>query len=82
MQAKPIINSRADLDAIAGTPEHAEFMRFLKGSMTRKQNIQVYPEGYGQPDYEGPTLDPIWEFVEDLTTITAFGFVPANFEGV
>lgn len=79
---KPIINTRADLDALAGTPEHAEFMRRLKGSMTRKHDVQVYPEGYGQPGYEGPTLDPIWEDVEDLTTITRFGFVPADFEGI
>lgn len=79
---KYIINTSADLDAIAGTPQHAEFMRFLKGSMKRKQNTQVYPEGYGQPGYEGPVLDPIWEEIEDLGTITAFGFVPADFEGV
>lgn len=79
---KPIINTRADLDALAGTPEHAEFMRSLKGSMTRKQNVQVYPDGYGQPGYEGPALDPIWEDVQDLSTITAFGFVPADFAGV
>lgn len=79
---KPIINTRADLDALAGTPEHAEFMRFLKGSMTRKQNVQVYPDGYGQTGYEGPALDPIWEDVQDLSTITAFGFVPADFAGV
>lgn len=77
-----VINTRADLDAIAGTPQHAEFMRALKGSMTLKQNVQVYPEGYGQPGYEGPTLEPIWEFVEDLSTITAFGFTPSDFEGV
>lgn len=77
-----VINTRADLDAIAGTPQHAEFMRALKGSMTLKQNVQVYPEGYGQSGYEGPTLEPIWEFVEDLSTITAFGFTPSDFEGV
>ena len=77
-----IINTRADLDAVAGTAQHAEFMRSLKGSMTRKQNVQVYPEGYGQPDYDGPVLEPIWEYVEDLSTITAFGFTPNDFEGV
>ena len=77
-----VINTRADLDAIAGTPQHTEFMRALKGSMTRKQNVQVYPEGYGQPGYEGPTLEPIWEFVEDLSTITAFGFTPSDFVGI
>lgn len=77
-----VINTRADLDAIAGTPQHTEFMRALKGSMTLKQNVQVYPEGYGQPGYEGPTLEPIWEFVEDLSTITAFGFTPSDFVGI
>lgn len=76
-----IINSRADLDAIEQIhPErHAEFMRALKGSMTRRQNIQEYPEGYGQPGYEGPELEAIWEDVEDLTTIERFGFTKADF---
>lgn len=79
---KFIINTRSDLDAIAGTPQHAEFMRFLKGSMTRKQNVQDYPEGYGTPEYDGPVLEPIWEDVEDLSTITALGFTPSDFEGL
>jgi hypothetical protein len=42
--------------------------------MTRKQNVQVYPENYGTSEYTGETLEPIWEDVEDLTTITLFGF--------
>jgi hypothetical protein len=78
--SKIIINTREDLDAVEGTPEYAEFMTFLKGSMTRKQNVQVYPEGYGQPGYEGLTLEPIWEDVEDLSTIERFGFTKADFE--
>jgi hypothetical protein len=77
---KHIINSRADLDAIAGTPEHEAFMQMLKGSMTRRQNVAVYPEGYGQPDYEGPAIEPIWEDVEDLSAIERFGFSKADFE--
>ena len=76
---KTIINTRADLDAIAGTPEHAEFMTFLRGSMTRKQDVAVRPEGYGQPDYEGEVIEPVWEDVEDLSTIAAFGFVKSDF---
>ena len=78
--SKTIINTRADLDAIAGTPEHAEFMTRLAGSITRKQNVQVYPGGYGQPGYEGPTIDPLWQDVEDLSTIEAFGFSKADFQ--
>ena len=75
-----VINTREDLDAIAGTPEHAEFMQALKGSMTRKQDVQVYPDGYNQPGYEGPKLEPIWEDIEDLSTIERFGFTKADFK--
>ena len=74
-----IVNSREDLDAIQGTPKHAEFMQALKGSMTRKQDVQVYPDGYNQPGYEGPKLEPIWEDVEDLSTIERFGFTKSDF---
>lgn len=78
--SKIVINTRADLDAIAGTPEHAEFMARLKGSMTRKQDTQVYPDGYNDPGYDGPKLEPVWEDVEDLSTIERFGFTKADFK--
>ena len=77
-----VINTRDDLDAIHGTVEWALFMSKLKGSMQRKQDVQVYPEGYNMPDYDGPKLDPIWEFVEDLSTIHAFGFEKSDFDDV
>lgn len=78
--SKIIINSREDLDAVKGTPEYDEFMAGLKGSMTRKQDVQVYPDGYNQPDYEGEKLEPIWEDVEDLSTIQKFGFKKSDFK--
>lgn len=68
------INSREDLDSLAGTPQYAEFIVLLKGSMTLRRNIAVYPEGYGQPEYAGPAVEPAWEDVEDLSTIERFGF--------
>ena len=77
--SKIVINTREDLDAIAGTPEHAEFMEFLKGSMTRKQDVAVRPEGYGQPGYEGEVIAPVWSDVEDLSTIVRFGFSKSDF---
>ena len=76
---KTIINTREDLDAIAGTQAHAEFMQFLKGSMNRKQNTAIYPDGYGQPDYEGPTIEPVWVDIEDLSVIQGFGFSESDF---
>lgn len=78
--SKTVINTREDLNAIQGTPEHDEFMAALKGSMIRKQNVQVYPDNYSDPDYDGETLEPIWEDVEDLSTIERFGFTKADFE--
>lgn len=77
----PLINAREDLDAIKeGNPtEYAEFMQKLKGSMSRRENVAVYPEGYGQPDYTGPVVEPVWQDVEDLSMIEHFGFTAADF---
>jgi hypothetical protein len=74
-----IINTREDLDAAQGTPAYDTFMAYLKGSMSRKQNTAVYPEGYGQPGYTGNIIEPIWVDVEDLSTIERFGFTKADF---
>lgn len=54
-------------------------MARLKGSIMRRQNVAEYPEGYGAPEYDGPAIEPIWEDVEDLTTIERFGFTKADF---
>lgn len=78
--SKNVINTREDLDAIQGTPEYNDFIVKLKGSMTRKQDVQVYPENYNQLDYDGEKLEPIWEDVEDLTTIESFGFTKSDLE--
>lgn len=75
-----IINTRQDLDEIVGTPEYDQFMEYLKGSMTRKENKQVYPEDYNTPEYAGEVLEPIWEDVEDLSTIKRFGFSKKDFK--
>ncbi|OZB07114.1 MAG: hypothetical protein B7X61_15830 [Gallionellales bacterium 39-52-133] len=74
-----IINTREDLDAAQGTTSYDTFMAYLKGSMSRKQNTAVYPEGYGQPGYTGDIIEPIWVDVEDLSTIERFGFIKADF---
>lgn len=76
------INSRADLDSLAGTSEHAAFIALLKGSMTRRTNVAIYPEGYGQTGYEGPAIESVWEDTEDLSTIERFGFTKAEILGL
>lgn len=68
-----IINTRQDLDAIAGSPEHDQFIQYLKGSMTMRIDTQVYPVDYT----EG--LEPIWVDVENLEAITRFGFTKEDF---
>lgn len=77
--SKSVINTRADLDAIVGTPEHAAFMGVLKGTMTRKQDTAVRPDGYGSPEYAGEIIPPVWTDVEDLSTIEHFGFSKSDF---
>ncbi len=74
-----VINTREDLDAITGTQEHAAFMDFLKGTMTRKQDTAVRPDGYGSPEYAGEIIPPVWTDVEDLSTIERFGFSKSDF---
>lgn len=75
-----VINTRADLDSIKGTKQHRDFMNRLRGSMTRQQDVAEYPENYGEPDYDGPAIDPVWEEVEDLSLIERFGFSKSDFE--
>lgn len=78
--SKITINTRADLDSLLGTTAHAEFMAKLKGSMTRKQDTAVRPDNYGSPEYDGQPIAPVWQDVEDLTTIKKFGFSKSDFE--
>ena len=79
---KYTINSRADLDNIQGTPEHTEFMKMLKGTITRQQDTQTYPDNYNKPDYDGETLETIWNDVEDLSTIERFEFTKSDFDNI
>lgn len=58
------INTRQDLDAIAGTPEHAHFMQMLQGSMWT-----IYKDDAQQK----------WELVESNALIERFGFTRADF---
>lgn len=77
---KNIINTRADLDAIAGTPAHAEFIACLKGSLVTKADVQTYPADYDRtlkPEDPG-YLPPVLGEIEDNTTAAKYGFTRAE----
>lgn len=73
------LNTRADLDALRGAPSYDAAMAALHGSLTTKVNVAVYPDGYGQPDYDGPAIDPVWQEQENLESITKLGFTKDEF---
>ena len=60
-----IINTRADLDAIVGTPHHKQFMGYLRNSIFRS---------------EFDELTDSWKIVEDESTIRRFGFTIGDFQ--
>lgn len=62
--ASAVINTRADLDALAGTPEHEAFMAMLAGTLYRVE----------KDDEAGQ-----WLAAPDDSTIARFGFVRADF---
>lgn len=60
----PSINTREDLDAIAGTPEHVAFMALLAGTLWR---------------LEKDDTAQAWVTIEDNSTIERFDFTRADF---
>lgn len=64
--ASTVINTREDLDAIAGTIEHDVFMATLRGTLWRLE----------KDDQAGA-----WLAIEDNSTIERFGFTRADFPG-
>jgi hypothetical protein len=78
----PIINTRADLDALEGTPAYVDALAKLNGSMTAMVDAAVYPEGYGQPGYQGADVAPDWQSVEDLSSLQFLGFTKTEFAAV
>ena len=59
-----VINTREDLDAIAGTPEHVAFMALLAGTLWR---------------LEKDDTAQAWVAIEDNSTIERFNFTRADF---
>lgn len=59
-----VINTREDLDALEGTPEHGAFMKTLEGTLYRLEK-----------DDEAK----IWKYVKDESVVKRFGFTAKNF---
>lgn len=59
-----VINTREDLDALEGTPEHDNFMKTLEGTIYRLEK-----------DDEAKT----WKVITDATIIKQFGFLLKDF---
>jgi len=79
---KYIINTRNDLEHIAGTPEYFEFLRNLYGSRVKKSDVAEYPENYNRglaPEDEGYVAPQIIETV-NLREIERFGFTVEELE--
>lgn len=62
-----VINTRADLDALQDTPEHARFMNSLRGTLWRLEKDDVAKS---------------WVAIEDNSGIARFGFARSDFPGV
>lgn len=77
----PVINTREDLDAIAGSYEHFQFMEYLRGTLTRKVDTAERPADYGQDSYAGEVISPVWQDIEDTSVIERFGFSKEDFAG-
>lgn len=58
------INSREDLDAIADTEKHTQFMKMLEGSIFRIEKDSVAKK---------------WIVIEDVSIIEKFGFTRDDF---
>lgn len=75
-----IVNTRADLDALRGTPDHLDVLRLIAGTTTATVDLAVYPDGYGGPEYAGPEIAPEWREIETLATLERLGFTRESFE--
>jgi len=62
-----LINTRSDLEAIAGTHEFDEFINLLKGSIYRLERDDVAQ---------------VWRVITDTSSIERYGFKLENFADV
>jgi len=67
------LNTRADLEALRGTPDYVEALKLLRGSMVALVNVAAYPEGYVDPGYDGPVIEPVWQEIESLEALDLIG---------
>lgn len=74
------INTRADLEALRGTPRYRMALEALHGAMTITVDVTQYPGNYGDPGYDGPMMEPRWETRERPEAIERLGLTREELE--
>jgi hypothetical protein len=77
-----IINSRADLEALQGTPNWLPALRALRGTCTIRTDVAIYPAGYGMPGYNGETVEPQWQDVAHIAALDRFGLTQPQLDAM
>ena len=74
-----MINTRADLDALTGTPAHATFISALRGTLTRQGDGRTYPTNYNAQLRAGDEgyLAPQFVDIPDDTVAARYGYTRA-----
>lgn len=69
------IQTRKDLDALDDKSKR-EFLELLKGSVTVKVDVAVYPSDYDSALKEGESgyIAPVWNDVVEINAIKRLGF--------
>lgn len=73
-----MINNRADLEALRGTPAFAGALKALAGAVVIREDKQLYPHRYGTEDYIGPTIEPAWRHRVDESPLARLDMTPTD----
>lgn len=58
---KQIATKQDYLNLIADGFDVREGLQVLLNTSKMQVDVQTYPDGYGEPEYEGEALEPVWE---------------------
>lgn len=72
------IATRSDLETLRGTPAYNQFLDLLRGTLTTRTDVQVYPAGYDSSLQIGSLgyLPPVWEERPTPEVAAKYGLTP------